>query len=436
MAVTEGSEGTDITASYDQGIEFRVPYSFVGSEMTKQEEKAVVEALHGDSLTMGPRTTEFEQKFAEYCGVKHAVSATNCTSAMQLATQLFDIRPGDEVIVTPVTFIATSLVVLREGGRPIFADIDPRTYNIDPSNIESLVTDKTKAVYVVHYGGQMVDMDPIMEVAKRYNLKVLEDCAHAPGAEYKGRKAGTIGDIGAFSFHSLKNLTTAEGGMLTTNSDELAEKAAMLHCMNMRGWEREEWIDQGWIDPSDVEDRDYWIPAHFSVEDVDGQWGGNYRMNELQAAMGLAQLGRLQENTARRIKIVRQVNDGLKGVKGIKGVYEAEEYDHRHVYHLYTLLVVPEELGATRNQFMRVLAFEEGVQGILHYQPTYHFPGLVKFGITGNCPIAERFFYKQELNLPMYPQLTDEQVEIMIEGIISAADKVRDGKYVSPHGTQ
>ncbi|OGD21237.1 MAG: hypothetical protein A2W03_10480 [Candidatus Aminicenantes bacterium RBG_16_63_16] len=379
-----------------------------------------------DSLTMGPKTTEFQNKFAKMCGAKHALACSNCTSGMHIATQLFDIRKGDEVIITPTTFIATSLVVLKEGGVPVYADIDPRTYNIDPAKIAAKVTPKTKAIYVVHYGGLMCDMDPIMEIARQHKLFVLEDCAHAVGAEYKGRQAGTVGDIGVFSFHSLKNITTCgEGGMITTNNDLFAKGTEKLRCMNLIDWDASQtrWT----FGPSTLEKEsqlDYWLPSHFDVDDWNGHWGCNYRMNEIQAAVGVAQLDKLEMLTARRRAIGHKITAGLMGIKGITPVYEPP--DCKHVFHLYTVCVEEKELGASRDDFLRVLYKDEGIQGILHYQPTYHFKGLKKLGYAQDlCPNAEQFFYKREFNLPMHPRLTDDDVEAMIQGIRSAAEKVR-----------
>jgi dTDP-4-amino-4,6-dideoxygalactose transaminase len=426
--VTGGETEGGITSSYatDDGVQLKVGYSFMGSIYDEAEEKAVLAAMKQDSLTMGPKTAEFQAKFAKMCGVKHALACSNCTTGMHLATQLFDIRPGDDVIVTPTTFIATSLVVLKEGGLPIYADIDPRTYNIDPGKIAEKITPKTKAIYVVHYGGLMCDMDPIMEIARRHNLFVLEDCAHAVNAEYKGRKAGTIGDIGVFSFHSLKNITTCgEGGMITTNNDQFAKGAEKLRCMNLIDWEpgQTKWK----FGPSVLEKQgqlDYWLPSHFDVDDWNGHWGCNYRMNEIQAAVGVTQLDKLEMLTEKRRAIGHKLTAGLTGIKGLTPVYEPS--DCKHVFHLYTVCVEEEELGASRDDFMRVLYKEEGIQGILHYQPTYHFTGLRKLGYAQDlCPNAERFFYKREFNLPMHPRLTDDDVEAMIRGIRNTAEKVR-----------
>jgi perosamine synthetase len=282
---------------------------------------------------------------------------------------------------------------------------------------------------VVHYGGQMCDMDPIMDIAKKHNLYVLEDCAHSPVAEYKGKKAGSIGDVGVFSFHSLKNMTTCgEGGMITTNRDDWVKPIEMLRCMNLSHW------DAALTDftfgkhtlHKVVEGKysDYWVPSHFDVEDVFGQWGNNYRLNEIQAAVGRAQVKKLDVLTAKRQANGRYINNGIKDVEGVEGTYE--DPNCKHVFHLYTLCVDPKMFD--RDEFMRVLYREEGVQGILHYQPTYHFAGLKKLGITGNCPVAEEFFYKRETNLPMHPRLTQKQLDDTIAGIRNTAEKLRGKK--------
>jgi dTDP-4-amino-4,6-dideoxygalactose transaminase len=355
----------------------------------------------------------FQKEFAQWCGVKHAFATTSCTTAMHVATQALGIGEGDEVIITPNTFIATTLAVLKEGGIPVYADIDPRTYNIDPEEVAKKVTPKTKAIFVVHYAGQMCDMDPIMEIARAHGLAVLEDCAHAHGSEYKGQKAGTVGDVGCFSFHSLKNMTMGEGGMITTNRDDLVPRIELLRNMNIKSWESQKY---------------YWLPSHFDVVDVDGKWGVNYRMNEFQAALGRAQLRKLPALVERRREIGRRINAGLQDIPGITPVYE--DPNCHHSYHLYTLCVEPEILGASRDEFMRALYFEEGVQGILHYQPNYDFTGVKRYlearGYGGQfCPVADHFFYRRQLNLPMHPRLTEEDADNIVAGVRNAAEKVR-----------
>ncbi len=421
---TEGG----ITSGYhiDDGVPVKVPYSFFGSIYDDDEKEAVLKAMKQEAQTMGPQVQLFQEEFAKKFGVKHAFATTSCTTAMHVATQVFGITEGDEVIVTPNTFIATSLVILKEGGKPVYADIDPKTFNIDPAKIEDKITDKTKAIYVVHYGGQMCDMDPIMEIARKHNLYVLEDCAHAHGAKYKGRMAGSIGDIGAFSFHSLKNMTTlGEGGMITTNNDEFTDKIQRMRVMSITSWpaDKKSFVFGGF--KIEKQELDYWLPSHFDVVEDNGKWGNNYRMNETQAAVGRAQLRKLDMLINKRREFAHQLTEGLKDVKGITPPYESP--DCYHPFHLYTICVEEEELGASRDEFMRVLYQEEGIQGILHYQPSYHLTGVKeKYNYPDQlCPNAEKFFYKREINLPISPQYGKEERDLIIQGIKNAAEKVR-----------
>ncbi len=422
---TEGG----ITSGYqmNDGVKLKVPYSFFGSIYDEDEERMVLAAMKQESQTMGPQVALFQSEFAKAFEVKHAFATSNCTTAMHAATQVFGIKDGDEVIVTPVTFIATSLAVLKEGGKPVFADIDPKTFNIDPKQIEDKITSRTKAIYVVHYGGQMCDMDPIMEIAKKHNLYVLEDCAHAHGAKYKGRQAGTIGDIGCFSFHSLKNMTTlGEGGMIVTNNDEFVDKIQRMRVISITHWDpdKTKWEFGGYkMEKKSL--KDYWIPSHFDVIDDEGKWGNNYRMNETQAAVGRAQLRKLDMLIGKRRENGHYLTEGLKGIKGITPVYE--DPNCYHAFHLYTLCIEEENLGASRDDFMRVMYQEEGIQGIQHYQPTYHFTGLKKkYNYPDKlCPNAEKFFYARHTDLPMHPRLTRNDLDMMIEGIKNTVKKVR-----------
>lgn len=422
---TEGG----ITSGYqmNDGVKLKVPYSFFGSIYDEMEEKALLAVLKQESQTMGPQVALFQKEFAKEFDVKHAFATSNCTTGMHAATQALGIKAGDEVIVTPITFIATSLVILKEGAKPVFADINPKTFDVDPKDIEKKITSKTKAIYVVHYGGQMCDMDPIMEIAKKHKLAVLEDCAHAHGAKYKGRQAGSIGDVGVFSFHSLKNMVTlGEGGMITTNNDSLTDKLQRMRVMSITHWDpKQTKFEFAGIKLEKKDVKDYWIPSHFDVIDDEGKWGNNYRMCEAQAAVGRAQLMKLDMLIDKRRANGHRLSEGITGIKGITPTFE--DPNCHHAFHLYTLCVEPELLGASRDDFMRVLYQEEGVQGILHYQPTYHFTGLKKaYNYPEKlCPNAEKFFYSRHLNLPMNPRLTNDDVDMMIEGIKNAAKKVR-----------
>jgi perosamine synthetase len=406
---------TGITAGYafNDGIEPKVPYSFMGAIYDDEERDLLLSVLDQDALTMGPQVSAFEKEFAEYTGVKHAFATTSCTTAMHVATQAMKIGDGDEVIITPNTFISTSLAVIKEGGIPVYADIDPRTYNIDPAEVAKKVTPKTKAIYVVHYAGQMCDMDAIMEIARDNDLFVLEDCAHAHGSEYKGRKAGSISDFGCFSFHSLKNMTMGEGGMITTNRDDMVEGIGLMRNMNITEWEDKP--------------PEYWLPSHFNVVQYDGKWGVNYRMTEFQAAIGRCQLRKLEQMVEKRTENGRYLSEGLKDIEGYIVPYEAP--NRRMSYHLYTLCVDPDVLD--RDAVMRDIYYEQQcTQGILHYEPNYRFTGVAKYledrGYGGQkCPRAEEFFYRKEFNLPMNPRLTKEELDIMIEGLILAAERCR-----------
>ncbi len=422
---TEGG----ITSGYhmNDGVNVKVPYSFFGSIYDEDEERMLLSVLRQESQTMGPQVTMFQREFARAFEVKNAFATSNCTTAMHAATQAMGIKAGDEVIVTPITFIATSLVILKEGAKPVYSDIDPRTFNIDPGKIEEKITPRTKAIFVVHYGGQMCDMDPIMEIARKHNLFVMEDCAHAHGAKYKGRQAGTIGDIGCFSFHSLKNMTTlGEGGMITTNDDKFSEKIQRMRVMSITHWDpvQTAWEFGGFkMTREDV--KDYWIPSHFDVIDDDGKWGNNYRMNEAQAAVGRAQLRKLGMMVEKRRFNGHYLNQGLSGIEGITPTFE--DPDCHHAFHLYTLCVEEKILGASRDKFMRTLYQDEGIQGILHYQPTYHFTGLKRLYNYPDklCPHAEEFFYARELNLPMNPKLTKDDLDMIIEGVRNTVKRVR-----------
>lgn len=420
-------QAKNITAGYDfgDGVPVKVRYTFRGSPYGKEELAAVKEAFSGGTLTMGPQVEAFEKEFAAYTGCKHAFAVTNCTAAMHVVTQMLDLGKGDEVITTPNTFVATNLVLVKEGVKPVFADIDPRTHNIDPADIEKKITPRTKAIYVVHYAGHCCDMDAIMRLSRKHKIPVLEDCAHAIGATFNGRHAGTFGVAGCFSFHSLKNISTCgEGGMITLNSDRHVEAVKMLRCMNILPWRKPE--AQRLMKEYGIrkEEREYWLPSHFDVEDVNGHWGMNYRMNEVQAAVGRVQLRKLDHFIKRRRENAAYLNERLQGIPGITTVFE----DPRafHAYHLYTLCVEEEALGSSRDAFMRALYYREGVQGIQHYQPNYDFTGFRKLGQKSRqCPRAEDFFYRRETNLPMHPNLTKRELRDMVNGVRAAAEFVR-----------
>jgi len=408
------SKQASYAASYDagDGVKLKVPYSFFGSQFGDEELAAIAEVLKGDTFTMGPQVAAFQDEWAAYCGTKYAFATSSGTTACNLAIQLLGLQPGDEVITTPITFIATSAEILRLGAVPVFADVQYETHNIDPKSIAEKVTPKTKAIVVVHYGTQICDMDEIMAIARAHDLKVVEDAAHCPGATYKGRKAGSFGDVGCFSFHPLKNMTTFEGGMITTNSDEIAGNVYSLRCIGLQNYTGQS---------------DYWLPYHYDVVEVNGVIGNNFRMDEVRAAVGRVQLKKLDGFNAKRLELTKYVNAQLEGTDGIATPYWAP--DRTQVCYLFNPRYKLHAQGYPKDDFLRILYYEEGVQAILHYLPNYLFSVYRERGYApGLCPVAEKVFFEETMTLPMHPRLTHAELDTMAQGIKNAAVKVKTRK--------
>jgi perosamine synthetase len=407
---------------------YTVPYVGQGSIMGLEEAEAVARTLQQDTLAYGPMRDQFEAEFAAYTGTKYAFTTSNCTTALFLSVQLLELEPGDEVIVTPQTFWATVRGLQAAGVTLRFGDIDPNTLNLDPSTIEAKITPRTKAIYLVHLGGLMADMDPIMEIARKHNLYVVEDCAHAPGAEYKGRKAGSIGDIGCFSFHSLKNMSTlGEGGMITFNRDEWAPKIRPLSSIGvLYDHKRRAEEKIGPYTRSQYEYNDHSGSAF--TFDATGKVlpGNNYRMSEVAAAAGSVQLKKLDSLNQMRIKVGQQLNEGLAEIDGIR--LQRTPANSKHIYHLYVFFYQPKVEGSNleKEELIRTLDQDEGIEIINRYFPIHLLPEIRCQGHGyGECPVAEKVWFEQHVNLPIYPTLTPAQVEYMIERIDRAVKKVR-----------
>lgn len=399
-------------------MEWKVPYSGISNRLSLAEAEAVVRVLQQDTLMKGPTAHEFEQQFAGRVKAKHALAVTSCTTALFLSAQVLGLQPGDEVITTPQTFWVTTWPMLTHGCKIRFTDIDANSLNMDPATVEPLITEKTKAIYVVHHGGQAVDMDPIMEIARRHNLRVVEDCAHTPGATYKGRPVGTIGDIGCFSFHSLKNMTTGEGGMLVTNDSKLFEYAEPLGTIHMYGEmvERQDKRIGPYSEPAYY--KDWHAKQSFNRDYVDGRFevGNNFRMSDIQAAVGLVQLGKLDRLNDRRRAIARRLNDGLRDVPGIT-LQEEQPYAH-HIYHLYTLFYHPAVVGASKDDFIRYLEQVEGIQIVVRYFPIHLLAEFRALGYRyGDAPVTEKTYFEHQIQLPIFDHLTEAQIEHMIAGV-------------------
>jgi perosamine synthetase len=410
-------------------MNWKVPYSGISNQLGLEEAEALVHVLNQDCLNKGPTARKFEDAFSQRIGVKHALAMNSCTTALFLSAQILGLQEGDEVITTPQTFWVTTWPMLVRKCKIRFADIDPNSLNIDPATIEPLVTENTRAIYVVHYGGQAVDMDPVMEIARKYNLRVVEDCAHAPAALYKGRCVGTFGDVGCFSFHSLKNMTTGEGGMLVTNDDALYEFAEPLGTIHMYGKmvDRRDKRIGPYAEPAYY--RDWHVKQSFNKDYIDGRFevGNNYRMSDLQAAVGLVQLGKLDALNNRRREIAHRLDQGLSEIDGI--TIQAEQPYAHHIYHLYTFFFHPEIVGASKDDFIRYLEQEEGVQIVIRYFPVHLLAEFRALGYQfGECPVAERQYFEYQIQLPIFGHLTDEQIDHMIAAVRRGVEKLRAGR--------
>ena len=338
-------------------------------------------------IAQGPKVAEFEEKFAKWVGAKYAVATNSGTAALHVALLSCGIGPGDEVITTPFTFIATGNAIVYTGATPVFADIDLETYNIDPDTIEDLITDKTKAILPVQLYGQSADMDKIREIAKKHDLLVIEDAAQAHGAMYNDEKVGNMGDMACFSFYPTKNMTTSEGGMITTNNKELAEKARVFR-------------------------------AHGSnIKYKHDEIGYNFRSSDIAAAIGLAQLDKIDEFNEKRINNANYLNEGLKNVEGV--ITPASPENRKHVYHQYTIRVTK----GNRDDWVDILT-ENGIGSGIHYPiPLYNQPIYKELGFTGSAPNAE-LAADTVISLPAHPSLSKEDLDLVIEAVKDASDKI------------
>lgn len=383
-----------------------------GSSYGLEEARAMIEVLAKDAPTAGPEVAAFQDEYAQYIGVKHARAVTNGTSALEMALTAVGVGPGDEVITTPMTWIATANAIATRGATVVFADVDPRTLNLDPKSVEAKITPKTKAIVPVHLYGQCVDMDAFTALAEKHKLYIVEDAAHVPGGEYKGRKAGSLGHIGCFSFHEQKNMSTlGEGGMVTTNDDELAQRVSMYrsHCCQVWGGS----LKYVAIDETKTpRDERFWWQEFPDV-------GFNVRMTDVQATVGRVQLRKLDALNARRIANAERLSQRLAGVKGLTPAY-AEPFN-KHVYHLYLLLFDPAVVGMNKTQFMKRLLDEHGIKAGTHYQPLVWTGAYKSRGhAPGECPVAEAQF-ERLITLPVHPRLADDDIDYLADAVIAVA---------------
>lgn len=360
--------------------------------------QAVAEVLRGPLITCGPKVDELEHKLAVYVGAKYAVAVSNGTAALHCACIAAGLGPGDEVITTPLTFAASANCALYCGARPVFADINPETYNIDPQSIRSHITSNTKAIVAVDFTGQAVQHKEIREICDEYHLTFIEDAAHAIGTRYDEKNVGSLADMTCFSFHPVKTITSGEGGAITTNDKRLYQKLVLAHTHGITrdNQQMEEAPHEG-----------LWYYEQISL-------GFNYRMSDFQAALLLSQLNKLDGFKHRRQEIVKKYDAAFKDVPGIIVQEEIPESDTCR--HLYIIRVDLDKLSCTRREFFDAMS-AENVQCQIHYVPVYWFPYYKHLGYErGLCPNAEEV-YKGILSIPLYPLMTDSDVADVIHAV-------------------
>lgn len=346
----------------------------------KKEENAVIKVMRSGQLAQGQEVERFENEFAKFIGTKFAAATSNGTTALHLSLLALGIKKGDEVITTPFSFIASTNTILYVGAKPVFVDIKD-DFNIDVSKIEEKITSKTKAILPVHLFGDPCDMDKIMELARKYNLKVIEDACQAHGAEYQNKKVGSFGDVGCFSFYATKNMTAGEGGMITTNDKKVYEKLKMLrsHGSKMRYY------------------HDF--------------LGYNFRMTEIQAAIGLEQLKKLEEFNSRRINNAKYLSSLLKDIKGI--IFPRINRDKKHVFHQYTV-TLNNKFPVTRKELVEILT-KKGIEyGIFYPLPIHKQKEILDLGICYNLPKAEALS-ENVLSLPIHPKIAKKDLDFIAQ---------------------
>ena len=366
---------------------------------------AVTRVLKSDYLTCGPAITELEEKLCKVTGAKFAVVCSNGTAALHIACQAAGVTEGDEVITTPITFAASANCALYCGAKPVFADINEKTYNIDSNSVKEKITDKTKAVVAVDFTGQAVEVDELLAICREKNLVLIEDGAHSIGTLYKGKGVGSVADMTTFSFHPVKTVTGGEGGAVLTNNEEYYKKLLLFRA---HGITRDESL---------------------MVNEPDGAWyyeqielSTNYRLTDIQAALVSSQIDKLPQFKARRQEIVKKYNEAFSRLPEIFVQEEIPESDTTR--HLYILRIRPEKLTIGRAEFFEYMK-AENICCNVHYIPVYYHPYYQKLGYEkGLCPKAEKL-YDEMMSLPLYYAMTDKDVEDVIKAVYKVVENTR-----------
>jgi dTDP-4-amino-4,6-dideoxygalactose transaminase len=375
-----------------KAVAIKVPFHV--ATMGEEEVRAVSEVIRSGWLTMGARTFEFERQFASYVGAPYAIAVSSCTAALHLCLEAIGLKPGDEVLVPTTTFTATAEVVTYLGARPVFVDVHPLTLNLDVLDAQAKITERTRAIIPVHFGGQPCDLAELQKFADIYKLHIVEDAAHALPATYRGKRIGTISELTAFSFYATKTLSTGEGGMVTTGNESYARR---LQVMRLHGISRDAW-------------KRYSTEGSWSYEVIDA--GYKYNLTDLQSALGIVQLSKSDAMDEDRRRIAERYTRELDSI----GALQTPEIlsDRTTSWHLYVLRLHLEELRIDRGAFICELA-DRGVSASVHFTPLHLQPFYQRtFNYKeGDFPVAERE-YRRCLSLPIYPTMTDEEVEHVI----------------------
>lgn len=381
----------------DGGKPVRDTFLAYGQQWLDEEDiQSVVETLRQPFITQGPKIEEFEEKIASYVGVKHAVAFCNGTAALHAACFAAGLGAGDEVITTPITFVASANAALYVGAKPVFADIDPKTYNLSPESVEKLITPRTKAIIGVDFTGQPAEWQALREIADRYGLVLIDDAAHALGATYKGVKVGGLADLTMFSFHPVKPVTTAEGGVIVTNSEAYARKLRQFRSHGIVYHREEMTRDEG--------------PWYYEMHEL----GMNYRLTDIQAALGISQLKKLDFFLERRRKWAKFYNQEFSKLEEVVTPYQLEGTNSG--WHLYMLRLRLDRLTVSRRQVFEALRAENiGVH--VHYIPVYWHPYYQRLGYQrGLCPEAEKW-YEEALTLPLFAKMDESDVASVVEAV-------------------
>lgn len=360
--------------------------------------RAVASVLKSDFITCGPRVEEMERSLEAYTGAKYAVAVCNGTAALHCACIAAGIGPGDEVITTPLTFAASANCALYCGATPVFADIDPETYNIDPDSIRAHITPKTKAIIAVDFTGQAVKHKEIRDICEEFHLVFIEDAAHAIATKYDGKQVGSLADMTCFSFHPVKTITGGEGGAVTTNNEEYYKKLVLAHTHGITH------------DEAMMEGAPHEGPWYYEQINL----GYNYRITDFQAALIVSQMSKLEMFAKRRKEIEKKYNEAFSNIPELIVQKEISESDTCR--HLYIIRLVLDKLTCTRREFFDAMS-AENVQCQIHYVPVYWFPYYQHLGYQkGLCPKAEAV-YQEIMSIPLYPKMTDQDVEDVIHAV-------------------